>query len=219
MIAAGAGRLWQVRGRSGGPAQPQVIPVTSLPGTESQPYFSPDGKKIVYVWSGENGENSDLYVQSLDDGAVRRITTDPADDLSPCGRRTARGSPGCEPGAAKPRSSWRMWPAGLHGKVADVYPIRLEAVGRHLDWSPDGEYLAAAGQIAARRAVPHRPDSGQGRRQDRRDPAARQDHRRHEPGVLARRKVARLPARGLQRRGRRVRGAGAGRSGAPPHVR
>jgi Tol biopolymer transport system component len=26
--------------------------------------------------------------------------------------------------------------------VADVYPIRVEAVGRDLDWSPDGEYLA-----------------------------------------------------------------------------
>ena len=36
-----------------------------------------------------------------------------------------------------------MWPVGTHGKMADVYPIRVEAVGRHLDWSPDGEYLAA----------------------------------------------------------------------------
>ena len=26
--------------------------------------------------------------------------------------------------------------------MADVYPIRVEAVGRDLDWSPDGEYLA-----------------------------------------------------------------------------
>ena len=32
---------------------------------------------------------------------------------------------------------------GVHGKIADVYPIRLEALGRHLDWSPDGEYLAS----------------------------------------------------------------------------
>ena len=37
-----------------------------------------------------------------------------------------------------------MWRAGRTRKVADVYPIRLEAVGRHLDWSPDGEYVAAA---------------------------------------------------------------------------
>ena len=74
----------QVRGRWNDAAgQPQPIPVTSLPGSESQPYFSPDGKKIVYAWTGENGENSDLYVQSLDDGAVRRFTTDAADDLSP----------------------------------------------------------------------------------------------------------------------------------------
>ena len=33
--------------------------------------------------------------------------------------------------------------------MADLYPIRLEAVGRHLDWSPDGEYLAAADKSQA----------------------------------------------------------------------
>jgi Tol biopolymer transport system component len=32
--------------------------------------------------------------------------------------------------------------AGESVKIADVYPTRLEAVGRHLDWSPDGKLLA-----------------------------------------------------------------------------
>ena len=82
-LAAAGAVTWQVRSRTLGSAQAQIVPVTSLPGTESQPYFSPDGKKIVYVWGGENGDNPDLYVQSLDDGSVRRFTTDPADDLSP----------------------------------------------------------------------------------------------------------------------------------------
>jgi eukaryotic-like serine/threonine-protein kinase len=134
--------IWEVRNRSNFSSPAQIIPVTSLPGAESQPYFSPDGKRIVYVWGGENGENSDLYVQSLEDGSVRRFTTDPAEDLSPVwspdGLRIAW--------LRKGRNESAVFVApvagGVHGKIADVYPIRVEAVGRYLDWSPDGEYLA-----------------------------------------------------------------------------
>ena len=35
-------------------------------------------------------------------------------------------------------------PGSVHGKVTSLYPNRIEAVGRHLDWAPDGKYLAAA---------------------------------------------------------------------------
>jgi Tol biopolymer transport system component len=142
LVAAGVMTL-QFRSRLGNSAQPQITPVTSMAGSESQPYFSPDGKKMVYVWGGEDGQNLDLYIQSLEDNSVRRFTTDPADDLSPVwspdGSRIAwmRTS----------RNETAVFVAnvagGMHGKVADVYPIRVEAVGRHLDWSPDGLYLAA----------------------------------------------------------------------------
>jgi Tol biopolymer transport system component len=122
----------------------QITLVTSMPGLESQPYFSPDGKRIVYVWSGENGENSDIYVQSLEDGSVRRLTSDPANDLSPVwsadGSRIAwlRAGPGeTAVFVANPNG-------GPHTKIADVFPVRVDALGRHLDWSPDGRYLAAS---------------------------------------------------------------------------
>jgi Tol biopolymer transport system component len=123
-------------------AQPQIIPVTSMPGAENQPYFSPDGKKIVYVWGGENGENSDIYVQSLDDGFIRRFTTDPADDLSPVWSPDGSRIAWLRMGSSESAVFVANVAGGTHGKVADVYPIRVEAVGRHLDWSPDGEYLA-----------------------------------------------------------------------------
>ena len=110
----------------------------------TQPNFSPDGKKIVYVWSGENGENPDIYMQSLEDGSVRRITTDPA----------GRPESGLVPGwfadrvvADRARRNGDFRYQGdrrRHAKIADVFPVRVEAVGRHLDWSPDGQYLAAA---------------------------------------------------------------------------
>src|SRR5206468_1576368 len=63
--------------------QPQITPLTTLPGDETQPAFSPDGKNVLYVWNGENGDNSDIYMQSVETGKARRFTTDVADDLSP----------------------------------------------------------------------------------------------------------------------------------------
>ena len=148
-LAAGSVILWQMRGGLTGSAAPQIIPVTSMQGSESQPYFSPDGKRLVYVWGGESGENRDLYVQSLTDGSVRRFTTDPADDLSPVWSpdglriawlRTSRSETALFVGNVA---------GGTHGKIADVYPIRVDALGRHLDWSPDGQYLVAPDKLQA----------------------------------------------------------------------
>src|SRR5262249_4742957 len=51
-VAAAGWMIMQSRARSAGSLTPQITPVTSMPGSESQPYFSPDGKKIVYVWDG-----------------------------------------------------------------------------------------------------------------------------------------------------------------------
>jgi Tol biopolymer transport system component len=148
VIAAGA-VAWQIRDRSADPTQFQVVPLTSLPGPETQPYFSPDGKQIVYVWGGENGENADLYIQSLADGATRRITTDPAEDLSPVWSPDGQRIAWLRKSGIGTSVFVTNVAGGVHGKVADVYPIRLEAQGRHLDWSPDGESLASADKSRA----------------------------------------------------------------------
>ncbi len=143
LLGAGALLVSQIRGRSAGSALAQVIPITSMPGSESQPSFSPDGKKLVYVWGGESGDNPDLYIQSLDDGSVRRFTTDPADDLSPVWSPDGTRIAWLRTGRGATAVFVANVTGGTHNRIADVYPIRLEAAGRQLDWSPDGEYLAA----------------------------------------------------------------------------
>lgn len=140
LLVAG-GVMWKLR-LSADSGQVQIVPITSLPGAETQPYFSPDGKKLVYVWSGENGENSDIYVQSLADNATLRITTDPAEDISPVwspdGKRIAWLRTGKDETAIFATDAG----GGVQGKIAEVYPAGLETLGRRLDWSPDGEFLA-----------------------------------------------------------------------------
>jgi eukaryotic-like serine/threonine-protein kinase len=61
----------------------QPIPVTSYPGTQDDPSFSPDGNQIAFEWDGPNEDNSDIYVKLIGPGSPLRLTTDPAFDFYP----------------------------------------------------------------------------------------------------------------------------------------
>src|SRR5262245_61646272 len=64
-------------------ASHSILPVTSSPGLEFDPAFSPDGKLVAYCWGGERSENYDIYVKPIDGGAPLRLTSDPATERSP----------------------------------------------------------------------------------------------------------------------------------------
>jgi tricorn protease len=69
-----AGDLWTV-GRTGGTAQR----LTTHPGLELYPKFSPDGSTIAFT--GEYDGNPDVYLVPQTGGAPRRITYHPGNDL------------------------------------------------------------------------------------------------------------------------------------------
>ena len=58
-------------------------PLTSFQGTELDPVLSPNGERLAFSWSGADGTNFDIYVQSLDDATPSRRTFDPAEDKNP----------------------------------------------------------------------------------------------------------------------------------------
>ena len=43
----------------------KVVPFTSFAGRELEPALSPDGKQVAFVWSGEKGDNLDVYAHCL----------------------------------------------------------------------------------------------------------------------------------------------------------
>ena len=69
-----AGDIWTV-GRAGGEARR----VTTFPGVESLPHFSPDGSQIAF--SGAYDGNVDVYVVPTGGGEPRRLTWHPSADL------------------------------------------------------------------------------------------------------------------------------------------
>ncbi len=64
------------------PASPPV-PLTSYPGQERAPDFSPDGKRVVFSWTGEAGDSADIYIKLIGGSTWQRLSSDPADDTSP----------------------------------------------------------------------------------------------------------------------------------------
>ena len=62
---------------------PVVVPLTSFPGWECCPSFSPDGDRVAFIWSGPKQDNSDVYVKLIGTEHVLRLTTDPAREFFP----------------------------------------------------------------------------------------------------------------------------------------
>src|SRR5205823_2257341 len=75
------------------PLAQTVVPVTTYPGNQREPCFSPDGNQVAFSWDGEKGDNFDIYVKLLGEPNALRLTTDPATDRypawSPDGKRIA----------------------------------------------------------------------------------------------------------------------------------
>jgi Tol biopolymer transport system component/DNA-binding winged helix-turn-helix (wHTH) protein len=65
------------------PAAVPTMPLTSFPGSESNPTLSPDGRYVAFTWNGDKEDNFDIYIMAIDSGPRLRITTDTATDLSP----------------------------------------------------------------------------------------------------------------------------------------
>ena len=59
------------------------VPITSYPGNQMSPSFSPDGSQIAFSWNGPAEDNFDIYVKLIGAGAPLRLTTNPAYDSFP----------------------------------------------------------------------------------------------------------------------------------------
>ncbi len=121
---------------------PQREPVARQAGKEYQPVVSPDGVRVAFVWENEDGRRSGVWVREAMERPPRRVTREAGDYSSPAwspdGRRLAYLRLGEPQGA--------ILVASLEDRservVSRVFPSRYGLASRHLDWSPDGAWLA-----------------------------------------------------------------------------
>ncbi len=139
-LAAALGVSGWLARRGGQPATPPVLsvaPLTTDPGAERSPAFSPDGNQVVYV--GEHDGQADLYVKAVGTNARLRLTSAAGEERyprwSPDGRFIAFSRSGNGPEAGIRVVS----PLG-----GPERRIRLEPEIRGLDWSADGNWLVVA---------------------------------------------------------------------------
>jgi tricorn protease len=128
-----AGDLWTVS-RSGG----QARRLTSTPGVEMDPYFSPDGSQIAF--SATIAGNTDVYVMPAAGGEPKRLTYHPALDRvrgwTPDGKRVIFVS---VRDSAPQESFFRLWAIGIDGGLPEALPLPRGFGGAY---SPDGRRLA-----------------------------------------------------------------------------
>ena len=68
--------LWMRRDERAPAASMHVVPLTTFPGDESSPSFSPNGQQVAFAWDVDRTGSSDVYVKLIEGGGTPlRLTT------------------------------------------------------------------------------------------------------------------------------------------------
>jgi eukaryotic-like serine/threonine-protein kinase len=139
LIAVG---FWFLRPRSHPISK--TVPLTSYPGRQINPAFSPDGKQVAFAWDGEQGGNFDIYIKLVDAGTPLRLTNTPANETAPAWSPDGRYIAFCRD--LGERSEVWVIPAlgGPERRLGESAVVDLPDWGSRLSWSPDGKFLALA---------------------------------------------------------------------------
>ena len=137
---------WLIRSKKEMPEVPLVaVPLTTYPGNEDRPSFSPDGTQVAFAWDGEKQNNWDIYVKQIGVEPPYRLTNDPAMDYSPAWSPDGRLiaflrdlSPGKTAIMVIPQRG------GSERILAEVNGSLRVSYGPYLSWTPDSKWLVGS---------------------------------------------------------------------------
>ncbi|HEX5234746.1 MAG TPA: winged helix-turn-helix domain-containing protein [Silvibacterium sp.] len=119
-----------------------AVPLTTLPGQETSPAFSPDGSQVAFAWDGGNGSATNpfnLYVKVIGSENVEQLTHEPAEWIVPAWSPDGSTIAFARKGGNRPGIFSVPARGGAERKLADAdfyYPESMS-----LSWSSDGRQL------------------------------------------------------------------------------
>jgi Tol biopolymer transport system component len=132
VLALAALGAWWVSRPVGKPVEAlREMPLTSYPGSEINPTFSPDGRQVAFAWNGEKRDTYHVYVKMVDGGDPLQVTRGAADDLAPQWSPDGRFIAFVRSGAIYLISPL----GGAERKVTDAGTGQVA-------WTPDGKSIA-----------------------------------------------------------------------------
>jgi eukaryotic-like serine/threonine-protein kinase len=124
-----------------------AVPLTTYPGFQGEPTFSPDGNQVAFTWDGETRDNIDIYIKLIGTSAPPlRLTSNPAADYcpnwSPDGRFIAFIRK-----LAPERSAVLLIPAlrGTERKIGEI----AGGIDSCMSWTPDGTSLVISDRMSS----------------------------------------------------------------------
>jgi serine/threonine protein kinase/WD40 repeat protein len=143
---------WLLRSKAVEPLTSLVaVPLTSYPGSEGFPSFSPDGTQVAFSWDGAKQNNSNIYVKQIGVEPPFRLTSGPVDSSpawSPDGRFIA---------FLRKLSTDKiliMLVAQRGGQERILDEVNVPApqpYGPYLSWTPDSKWLVAPLPVSGQR--------------------------------------------------------------------
>lgn len=115
-------------------------PLTTYPGSEVEPSFSPDGSAVAFVWVKEGERHGHIYVKLLGSEAPAQLTSGAAEELSPAWSPDGRWIAFVR--HDRTRASIVIIPA-FGGSEQEIYSLPTNHVWNYggLTWTADGESL------------------------------------------------------------------------------
>ena len=160
ILGVGAFAFWMIRSTPQLPQAPLcALPLTSYPGREMFPTFSPDGNQVAFAADKDQPDNLDIYVKLIGSAQPLRLTRHPAGEYSPAwspdGRQIAflRELPAGK--AAVLLMSALGEPATKLAEIHRAFPdLSLsdffhDPLGPYLAWSVDGSSLIVVDKTSA----------------------------------------------------------------------
>jgi len=147
VVLAATAWYWLARQRPAGPeAAPHAVPLTTYPGDERTPTFSPDGQQVAFQWCAEGAsDNCDIYIKQIGEEPPFRLTSDPAVDSNPAWSPDGRFIAFLRELSADRWGLMLVPQRGGRERLLDELNVTawrgLPARGPYLCWTPDSKWL------------------------------------------------------------------------------